>query len=136
MDNEKMVVNKFQKNIVTKFREIIDAISLKFGDFSLFMAIPESRKKRYTFLLSAPWLDKSSPKEGILTLMSEMDKRLSKEQRRWISRITVISTLDPSVKAINKAFPVKNSTVNISNYQLFNVYIDNAIIFESNDQTK
>ena len=48
-----MVVSKFEKKVVTIFREIIDAISLKFGYFALFMAIPEPRKKRYTFILSA-----------------------------------------------------------------------------------
>lgn len=131
-----MVVTKFEKKVVIKFREIIDVISLKFGDFALFMAIPEPGKKRYTFILSAPWLDKSSPKEGILTLMSEMNKMLSQEQRRWISRITVISTLDPSVKEINKNFPAKDSSAKISNYQLFNVNIENAILFESNDLAK
>lgn len=135
MDQEKMVVTKFEKKLVTKFREIIDVISLDLGNFALFMAIPEG-KKRYTFILSAPWLDTSSPKEAILTLMSEMYKMLSQEQKGWISRITVINTLDPSVKEINRAFPVKNSLVRISNYELFNVNIVNAILFESNDQAE
>lgn len=122
------------ENVVKKIRTVIKEFVSKKGGFSLVMLIPTEASvidSNVTLLVSAPWLDKKSPKQAIDLIVQGLRKHLSKAESPYITRITVVHSSDSSVKGINSAFSVKEGRVDIMNYNLFGTQIERAILLES-----
>lgn len=120
--------------MVDKLRAVIKEFVTEKGEFSLVMLIPTEPdviNSEVTLLISAPWLDEKSPKEAIELIVKSLRKHLSKTELPYITRVTVVHSSDKSVKTINLAFSVKESLVEITNYNIFGTQIDRAYLLES-----
>lgn len=121
-------------NVVEKIRITLKEFVSKKGEFSLVMLIPTEASvidSNVTLLVSAPWLDKKSPKQAIDLIVQGLRKHLSMAEFPYITRVTVVHSSDSSVKAINSAFIVKEGRVDIMNYNLFGTQIERATLLES-----
>lgn len=128
MDKEKMV-NKLK--IIIK--EFIDTN----GDFNLVMLIPTDPgviDSKFSLLVSAPWLDKKNPKRAIRLITKSLREKFNSHEFNYITRVTIINSNDKFVKAINSAFNVRESDVNITNCNIFGIQIDMAILLESHQE--
>lgn len=120
--------------MVEKLRPVIKQFVDEKGDFSLLMLIPTEPgliDSKFTLLISAPWLDKENPKGAIELIAGSLRKYFTIEELIFITRITIINSADNFVKAINSAFSVKESVVDITNTNIFGIQIESAILLES-----
>jgi len=123
-----------KETVVKKLRTLIKEFVAKKGAFSLVMLIPSEPNvidSKVTLLMSAPWLDKESPKQAIDLIVKSLRKHLDNVELPYISRVTIVNSSDTSVKAINAAFNVTEGTADITNCNVFGVQIDKATVFES-----
>ena len=120
--------------MVEKLRHVIKQFVDEKGDFSLLMLIPTEPgfiDSKFTLLISAPWLDKEDPKRAIELIVESLRKCFNGEELIFITRITIINSADNFVKAINSAFSVKESVVDITNTNISGIQIESAILLES-----
>lgn len=123
-----------KETVVTKLKLAIKEFVRKKGKFSLVMLIPTEPSmisSKFTLVISAPWLDKESQKQGIELITNCLRRYLDDKEFPYIARVTIIHSSDKYVKAINSAFNVTNSTLNLTNVNIFGVEIDRAILLES-----
>lgn len=121
--------------VVEKLRQVVKEFGNKKGEFSLVMLIPTEPTlidSKFTLLISASWLDKENQRKGIELITNCLRRVLNDIEFSYIARVTIIHSSDKSVKAINSAFPVKNSIFRLTNLNVFGVQIDEAILLESN----
>lgn len=121
--------------VVEKLRQVVKEFENKKGEFSLVMLIPTEPTlidSKFTLLISASWLDKENQRKGIELITNCLRRVLNDIEFSYIVRVTIIHSSDKSVKAINSAFPVKNSIFRLTNLNVFGVQIDEAILLESN----
>ena len=121
--------------MVEKLIPVIKQFVDEKGDFSLLMLIPTEPgliDSKFTLLISAPWLDKEDPKRAIELIAESLRTYFNSEELiLFITRITIINSADNFVKAINSAFSVKESVVDITNTNIFGIQIESAILLES-----
>lgn len=120
--------------MVKKLGTLIKEFVAEKGKFSLVMLIPSEPNvldSKVTLLISAPWLDKESPKQAIDLIVKRLRKHLDDVELPYITRVTIVNSSDNFVKAINAAFNVTEGKVDITNCNVFGVQIDKAIILES-----
>lgn len=123
-----------KEKVVKKLRTLIKEFVAEKGKFSLVMLIPSDPDvidSKVTLLMSAPWLDKESPKQAIDLIVKSLRKHLDNVELPYISRVTIVNSSDTSVKAINAAFNVTEGSADITNCNVFGAQIDKAIILES-----
>lgn len=123
-----------KEKVVKKLRTLIKEFVAEKGKFSLVMLIPSEPNvidSKVTLLISAPWLDKESPKHAIDLIVKSLRKHLDNVELPYITRVTIVNSSDNFVKAINAAFNVTEAKVDITNCNVFGVQIDKAIILES-----
>lgn len=121
--------------MVEKLIPVINQFVDEKGDFSLVMLIPTEPgliDSKFTLLISAPWLDKEDPKRAIELIAESLRTYFNSEELiLFITRITIINSADNFVKAINSAFSVKGSVVDIINTNIFGIQIERAILLVS-----
>ena len=120
--------------VVKKLRTLIKEFIAEKGKFSLVMLIPSEPNvidSKVTLLISAPWLDKESPKQAIDLIVKSLRRHLDDIELPYITRVTIVNSSDNFIKAINAAFNVTEGKVDITNCNVFGVQIDKAIILES-----
>lgn len=120
--------------MVKKLKTLIKEFVAEKGKFSLVMLIPSEPnviESKVTLLMSAPWLDKESPKQAIDLIVKRLRKHLDNAELPYITRVTIVNSSDNFVKAINAAFNVTEDKVDITNCNVFGVQIDKATILES-----
>ena len=122
MDKEKMV-----NNIRYTLTSFIDEVF----DINMAMLIKDLRGETYTFLLSAEGFNSLTPFEATKLAAKFFFFFLDKEDFKIISRINIIHTYDPSIKFIYDSMNVRKSTVYIKNCEIFDVFIEDAILLES-----
>jgi len=125
-----------QKQVVEEIGKAMDRIAEEKGALSLAMLIPnepETIGGKASLVISAPWLDSKSPKEALEVIKNFLQGALSGNSLSYISRIKVINTTDTFVKAINKAFEVQDSIVDIQDTQISGAYIKKAFLLISKD---
>ena len=108
------------------------SIAAERGPFALFaLLLREEAPEKWDLVVSAPWIEEN--KGAALKLISErIKKSLTAEELPTISRIVVADPSDPAVDAINRAFQVEHSTVEVKDSTLFGLQIKHAHIFASN----
>lgn len=92
---------------------------------------PNVIDSKVTLLMSAPWLDKKSPKQAIDLIVKSLRKCLDSIELPYITRVTIVNSSDNFVRAINATFNVTEGKVDITNCNVFGVQIDKATILES-----
>jgi hypothetical protein len=121
--------------VVEKLRSVFKEFGNKKGKFSLVMLIPTEPTlidSKFTILISAYWLDKEDQKRGIELITDYLRKYLNNAEFSHIARVTIIHSLDKSVRTINSTFQVKDDPIRLMNINIFGVQIDYAILLESN----
>lgn len=119
--------------LVEELRSTLSALRKTQGHIALFMltASEIDVSTANNLIVSASGYDKVPTKKAMIGLVELLKSQLSEISLKQISRLTVLGTQDPFVKAINRAFNVKNSTVSLQSCNLFGVHIENAIVLES-----
>lgn len=123
--------------MVNKLKIIIKEFVDTNGDFNLVMLIPTDPgviDSKFSLLVSAPWLDKKNPKRAIRLITKSLREKFNSHEFNYITRVTIINSNDKFVKAINSAFNVRESDVNITNCNIFGIQIDMAILLESHQE--
>ena len=110
------------------------SISREKGPFSLFaLFLREEAPGKWDLVVSAPWIEKD--KRSALKLLSERVQRsLAASDLLSISRIGLADPSDPAVGAINRAWRVEHSSVEVRDSTFFGLQIKHALIFASNRQ--
>jgi hypothetical protein len=127
--------------LVEQLQNLISKFASEEKDFVLVMLIPVDSgliDTKYTLLFSANWLDTENPKEAVNFIVKAIIDQLGSPDTpefRLISRVTVIKTIDPFVRAITSAFNVNSGIVNISNFNINGIQIENGIILASHKPT-
>lgn len=127
-----------KEKVVEKLRLVIKELVGTKGEFSLVMLIPTEPNvidSKLTLIISAPWLDKMSPKQALELMVKYLKKHLNEKELSYIIRVTTVNSSDNFIKAINSAFSVKESAFDITNSNIHGVQIDKAILLESHRVT-
>lgn len=127
-----------KERVVEKLRAVIKEFATEKGEFSLVMLIPTEPDvidSKVTLLISAPWLDEKSPKQAIELIVESLRRHLKDTEFQYITRVTIVKSSDGFVKAINVAFNVKESLIDIENCNIFGIKIDRAFLLESHQVT-
>lgn len=120
-----------KKEMVGNIRSVLTRFINEKCKVNMAMLIKDINADTYTFLISSEFLNLFTPYEATKFIAEYFYSELDRDIFRFISRINVIHTNDPSISVIYKAMNIKGSTVEITNCNLFGVQIDNAILFES-----
>ncbi|MEX3422068.1 hypothetical protein ACX16Y_28035 [Bacillus cereus] len=124
-----------ERELVTEIREVVNKIKLEKGNINLFMLLGDEESESedsFTLLISAKWLDDLSPREGIGIIVEYLINNLTDEEMNGISRITAVSTKDPSVMDITRNLRCNGGISWNYGCRFGNVYIPFAVILESN----
>jgi len=119
------------QTLVTEIRKTLTEFIQNVYKINVAMLIKDIEVDTYTFILGSHLLNLFTPYDATKIIAEYFHKNLSKEAFKIISRINIVSTKDPSIVPITRAFNTKNSICIIKNCNFFNVVIDDAIILES-----
>lgn len=120
-----------KKILVEEIRAILTNFMEDEFNINMAMLIKDSSYNTYTFLLSSVILDLLEPYNATKLLVEYFHKNLSKDAFSIISRFNLIHTKDNNIPKVLKFMEVNNSLVNLKECSFFNVYIEDAILFES-----
>ncbi len=101
------------------------------GPLSLFaLFLREDAPDKWDLVISAPWVQKD--KELALNLISTKVREFLKPPELFsVSRIVLVEPTSPAVAAINRAFKVQHSAVEVKDSNFFGLAIKHAHIFAS-----
>lgn len=118
-------------SLVEHLLQVEKALSQEKGGFALFaLFLREDAADKWDLVISAPWVE--SDKEAALRLISSKVRAvLSPTELMAVSRIVLVEPTSPAVAAINRAFHVEHSTVEVRNSNFFGLAIKHATIFAS-----
>jgi len=110
--------------------------NLKFKLLMLIPTEPTLLDSDYTIIISAPWLDKRSPKEAIGLVIQAIIRQCGGTTDslayRKTNRITPIRSDDPFVNQIASGFSVSiDNPMTIQNYTISGFLVERAILLES-----
>jgi hypothetical protein len=87
--------------------------------------------RQFTLMMGAEWLNKRSPFSATKEIIEDFYSFLPKEILKRISRINLVSTMDPSVQQIYSGISVRGGYITLEKVTIFNVYIEYGILFRS-----
>jgi hypothetical protein len=125
------------ETLIEKVQAVVREYASQRRPFALVMLIPtepESLHSRYTLIVSAPWLNKHSPREAVSTILTSLLQQLGSTEApeyQQLTRITIIHTNDPFIRAITSAFDVTNGEVTIQNREASGIFLERAIVLEA-----
>jgi hypothetical protein len=126
------------RELTRALRALVEEYSEEGRIFTLVMLIPAepaSPAGNHTLVVSAPWLDKLSPREAVSAILKSLLQELGSTQSpgyRTLARIMPISTTDPFVATVTSAFPVLDGgVVTIQNQEINGVLVERAVLLES-----
>ena len=120
--------------LVEKTRKALKQYFKNQEDFSLIMLVADEPSEvdcKFSLLVSAPWLDERSPREGIELIIKALRADLSDHEFSYVSSVHPINSADRFVKMINSAYHVRDRMVDITDSSVSGVYIGKGIIVES-----
>ena len=120
--------------LVESLLKVEKSLSCEKGAFSLFAAfLREDAPGKWDLVVSAPWVE--SDKEAALRVISARVREVLKPQELLaISRIVLVESTSSEVVAINRAFRVEHSTVEVRDSNFFGLAIKHAHILASGRQ--
>jgi hypothetical protein len=119
------------KKLVDKLRLLETEISQKKGDFSLFaLLLREDSPNRWDLVVSAPWfwIDK---KKTLDYLAKQLRSRLTSDEILSLSRIVLIEESNPGLHALQQAFLVHHTPIEVQDCNLFGLQIQHGYIITS-----
>src|SRR5688572_30455860 len=103
-----------QEVLVAELQKLVKRFEKGEGPVALFMLLAPDveTENAWNLIVSARGLDKKSRAGGVKRLTEWLRREVDQSQWSKISRVTVLRTDDPFVKAINSAFRAKASVIN------------------------
>ena len=120
-----------KKEMVDNIRNVLTYFIKEKCNVNMAMLIKDINSNTYTFLVSSDFFNLLTPYEATKFIAEYFFNKLDKDVFRFISRINVVHTNDPSISVIYRAINIKGGIAEIENCNFFGVQIDNAILFES-----
>jgi hypothetical protein len=122
-----------QEVLVNQLRKLARTVEKKAGPIALFMLLAPDieTEDAWNLMVSARGLDEQSRATAIKQLTEWLRHDVDESHWPRFSRVTVLRTDDPFVKAVNKAFRARRSVVNLQSVNLFGVEIPKAILLQS-----
>lgn len=128
------------KALVNEIRKVLTTFMQNEFTINVAMLIKDLEHDTYTFILSSYFLDILTPYDGTKFVAEYFYNNLSKDTFGIISRINLVNTLDPSIQLLMSTLDISGSIVDMKNVKLsnnlFNVILDDAILFESHKNQK
>jgi hypothetical protein len=119
------------KELVDKLRLLEMEISQKQGDFSLFaLLLREDAPNRWDLVVSASWFWSDKTKT-LDYLVKKLRSRLTSDELLTLSRIVLIEESNPTLHALQQAFQVHHTPIEVQDCTLFGLQIQRAYIFTS-----
>lgn len=120
-----------KNEMVSNIRIILNKFIEEKCNINMAMLIKDINSNTYTFLVSSDFLNLLTPYEATKLIAEYFFSNLDKESFKFISRINVVHTNDPSISMIYRAINIRGGIAEIVNCNFFGVQFDNAILFES-----
>ena len=118
--------------MVEKIKKIIRETELKKGGINLFMLRKEdSNIDTWSVVISANWIDDMPTRKALDFWTLQLQKNLSREDLKLISRISFIKVNDPFIQTISRTLAISKGSVRFTNNYFGNYHISDAIIFEA-----
>jgi hypothetical protein len=115
-------------------QKVVEALRAR-GEFSLAMLYNEdgASPTGWNLIVSAPWTDALGLPEATGVIVRALSEGLGLENKYSISRVTVLPTKDPFVRAITESYPVSSPRERqwIRDVSLAGIPIGAAFIFYS-----
>lgn len=119
------------KQIVEKLQKEEAIMAKEKGPFNLFaLFLREDAPDKWDLLVAADWVDRDKG-NAIKYVASKIQEILTKEELLSLSRIVIIEKDNPALAALNSAFHVTQSSVEIKNSNLFGLQINHAYLITS-----
>jgi hypothetical protein len=118
--------------LVREFRQVLLHLEKEVGPVALLMLLGQDPVgSSWTAIVSAAKLDPRPRSESLKFFIRILGLTVKGERLHTISRASVMRSDDPFVRAINSAFAVENSDVQLQSCNINGLDIANAIIFQS-----
>ena len=119
------------KEFIDKLRLLETEISQKKGDFSLFaLLLREDAQNKWDLVASAPWFW-SDKLRTLDYLAKKLRSRLTSDEFLSLSRIVLIEESDPTLHALQQAFQVHHTPIEVQDCNLFGLQIQHGYIITS-----
>jgi len=94
--------------LVSDVRKVVEILRGRYGEFKLAMLYNAALdvSSNWNLILAADWTDKLGITEATHLVARELLQNLSMENRRAVSRITILNTGDPFVRDMTRLYPV------------------------------
>jgi hypothetical protein len=92
--------------LVSDIEKVVERLRNQYGDFTLAMLYHGEAESSWNLIVSARWADRKSVAESTHIIARELGTGLGLENRRAISRITVLRTDDAFVRDMTDLYPV------------------------------
>jgi len=121
------------KELVQKLAPLERMVSQEKGDFSLFgLFLKEDTPDRWDLLVSAPWVE-ADKGAALRYLADAIRTHLTPEEARYLSRIVIIDSRNPALRAINRALGVEHGQAEVQDSVFFGLLIKHAYIITSKE---
>jgi hypothetical protein len=122
-----------QEILVADLKKLVRKLQQKKGPVALAMLLAPDvdTLDSWNLIVSAKGFDTISRAEALRLLTKLVRDTVGRKNWHTITRVTVLKTNDPFVKAMNQAFSAEHSAVNIQSCNIFGIEIPRAILFES-----
>jgi len=115
----------------TSLRKAMREIAKRKGNFTLFgLFMRSDAPGTWDLVVSAPWLEKGKLK-GLSEFVELLSDSIGEQALSNFSRIQTISSDDPGLKAVLRAYSVDDGEVHVRNSNLFGLQIEDALIFRA-----
>ena len=119
------------KEFIDKLRLLETEISQKKGDFSLFaLLLREDAQNKWDLVASASWFW-SDKMKTLDYLAKKLRSGLTSDEFLTLSRIVLIEESDPTLHALQQAFQVHHTPIEVQDCNLFGLQIQHAYIITS-----
>jgi len=119
------------KELIDKLRLLETEISQKQGDFSLFaLLLREDAPNRWDLVASASWFW-SDKKKTLDYIAKKLRSRLTSDELLTLSRIVLIEESNPTLHALQEAYRVHHTPIEVRDCNLFGLQIQRGYIFTS-----
>ena len=123
-----------QEVLVMQLQKLANRLEEREGPIALFMLLAPDAETgdSWNLIVSARGLDGKSRASAIRQFTEWLRTDVDRSHWSEIARVTILRTEDPFVRAINRAFTAKGSSLNLQSCYLSGVEIPKAILIESN----
>jgi hypothetical protein len=119
------------KEVAEKLRKTEKALSEAKGPFDLFaLFLREDAPDVWDLLVAGHWIEADKTK-ALRAISKRVQRDLSAEELKKISRIVIIDKNNPSLNAVTSALGVKHGLADVKNSNFFGLAIKEAFIITS-----